>query len=175
MANPEEQPDVQDMNSETDVSSEENASSPSLRNRVSAYFYALDISKLKLGISASVVLLISISVFFYLTRDQGPTAREQMEQALDLLEVRGNADAQQEARVIAKKLMKLDYRDPRFTGAPEYILGITTYREAKTKYGMQRDRMHTLASQYLLAAESRTLDSQYRPEWAFALGSSLYR
>jgi tetratricopeptide (TPR) repeat protein len=175
MANPEKQPDIEEMDSGTDVSFQEDASAPSLRNRISVFFYALNISKLKLGISVSVVLLISISAFLYLTRDQGPTPREQMERALSLLEARGNADAQQEARVIAKQLIELDYRNPRFAGAPEYILGITTYREAKTKYGMQRDRMHTLASQYLLAAESRTLDSRYRPEWAFALGSSLYR
>jgi tetratricopeptide (TPR) repeat protein len=175
MANPEEQPDDQEMDSDTDVSSEEHASSSSLRNRISVFFYELNISKLKLGISVSVVFLVSNSVLLYLARDEGPTPREQMEKALNLLEVRGNADAQQEARVIAKKLIELDYRNSRFTGAPEYIMGITTYREAKTKYGMQRDRMYSLASQYLLAAESRTLDSRYRPEWAFALGSSLYR
>ncbi|MCH7687493.1 MAG: tetratricopeptide repeat protein [Planctomycetes bacterium] len=174
MANPEEQPDIQEQDAESDVSTEEGASSSSLWNRVSAYVYALNISKLKLGISASVVLLLSISVYLYVTRDQGPTPREQMEQALNLLGVRGNADAQQQARVIAKHLIELDYRNPRFAGAPEYILGITTYRSAKTKYGMQRDRMFSLAAQYLFRAESRTLGSEYRPEWAFALGSSLY-
>ena len=175
MANPEEHPETQKMDTEPDVSTGEDASSPSLRNRVWGYFYALNISKLKLGISASVIFLLSISVFLYVTRDQGPAPREQMEKALNLLEVRGNADAQQEARVIAKNLIEIDYRNSRFAGAPEYIMGITTYREAKTKYGMQRDRMYSLASQYLLAAESRTLDSKYRPNWAFALGSSLYR
>jgi len=174
MANPEEQPDIQEMDSEPDVSTVGGASSASLRERISAYVFGLNISKLKLGISASVVLLISISVYLYVTRDQGPTPREQMEQALELLEEHGNANAQQEARVIAKHLLELDYRNSRFPGAPEYIMGITTYRDAKTKYGMQRDRMYTFASEYLFRAESRTLDSQYRPEWAFALGSSLY-
>jgi len=174
MVTTEEQPDIQTPQEETDVSAEPASKLSTLKTGISAYYYGLRESKLKFGLTVLFILLFGISIYLYVHRDQGPTPRQELETALSQLDVRGNVTAQQEAKVLAKKLIQLDYRDSQFPGGPEYIMGITTFREANMKYGVQKDRMYSLAAHYLIAADRRTLDPVYRPEWAFALGSSLY-
>lgn len=173
MPNADEQPDLQNSDQDSEKPSEGGENTAS-QEEPASFLRNLRESKLKVGIYSSVFLLLSGSIYWYVTRDTGPLPQDELAKALALLEIRGNTESRQESRVIAQSLIDLDYRDPQFAGAPEFIMGIAAFRDARTKYGMERDRLYSLAAEYLLEAESRTLDTAYRPEWAYALGSSLY-
>src|SRR5690606_34731395 len=76
------------------------------------------------------------------------------------------------ARRLAQNVLASQYRDPSFPGATEFILGVVAARGAET----DPDRISrlTAAAKYLRAAERQGIDERRRPEWAFALGLSLY-
>ncbi|HID24732.1 MAG TPA: tetratricopeptide repeat protein, partial [Planctomycetaceae bacterium] len=112
---------------------------------------------------------------WYLLRDSGPPPKERLQQALELLKHAENSRALKKAEQIALDLKKLDYRDPDFAGAVEFILGMTSFRQAEQSEAATRERRYVQAAKYLREAEWQALHESWRPEWAYALGVSLLR
>lgn len=130
--------------------------------------------RLYLGIAATATLLLIVGVVIYQTRDDGPTPREQLQTALQLLDQQDDLESRAEAIEIAKRLRNMDYRDPDFAGGTEFVLGIAYFRNAESLDDSQGERLYLSASTELRKSEQLALEKTRRPEWAFAFGSSLY-
>jgi tetratricopeptide (TPR) repeat protein len=127
--------------------------------------------KPKLLIGAGLVLLFSVPVLLVLTSDRGPTPADQLTLALLRLDEGKNF----QARELAKQLEEIDYHDPNFAGGTEFVLGIVAFREADGLDETAREQRYILAAAYLREAEQRAIIDPRKPEWAYALGVSLYR
>lgn len=129
----------------------------------------------RMAVPAAVILLISALISWLITGQDGPTPREELRQALALLDVPNSPDAWQKARRIALRLRGMDYRDPDSAWATEFILGIVAFREAERLGDVARDRDYVQSVSYLRETEGRALDAARRPEWSYALGTSLHQ
>ncbi|MCA9020104.1 MAG: tetratricopeptide repeat protein, partial [Planctomycetaceae bacterium] len=79
-----------------------------------------------------------------------------------------------EALELAYALKKQEYMDPDFPGALYFIFGVVAFRNAEELTGEVQDHQYLIASRYLKEAERRAIDHEHRPEWCYALGTSLY-
>ena len=129
--------------------------------------------KFRLAIPIAVVGLLVLGIVVYVNRDDGPTPKQQLQEALELID-EGDHESQSQAVQIARKLRKLRYRDSDFAGGAEFILGIAAFRIAENPSSDKRDQRYMIAIQELKRCETLTIDESRRPEWAFALGSSLH-
>jgi len=130
--------------------------------------------RLRLAIPIAIIGLLVLGVVVYVNRDDGPTPKEKLQRALRLIGDQGNHDKQAEAVQIAWELRKSRYRDSDFAGGTEFILGIAYFRNAENPHSEKRDQRYLIAIRELKKCETLALDESRRPEWAFALGSSLY-
>lgn len=126
-----------------------------------------------LAILASVFILSSI-YFLASSSEEAKTPKENLAEALKILEARQGVKSRIQAQEMAYELKKKDYQDPDFPGALYYIFGIVAFRNAEELSGESQDHQYLIASRYLQEAERRAIDQKHRPEWSFALGSSLY-
>ncbi len=126
---------------------------------------------LRLGLGATVLVLVSGGVFWYLTRPKEPTPSEQLRTALKHLE----EGRSREAREIAKRLEKSQYRDPAFAAGVEYVLGIAAFQVAEADQNGPDRQDYVVAASYLKEAGLRALSEEYQPSWAYAYGRSLYQ
>lgn len=122
---------------------------------------------------AMTVTVISAAMW-YQSSEEGPTPSEQLTEALKLIDHDEEATGRETAREIARHLASIDYRDPRFSGAVEFILGIVAFRDARSLDDVGRIQQYKVAARYLQEAERRSVIPDRRPEWAHALGVSLF-
>lgn len=127
--------------------------------------------KWQIGAGISLVLILASTVAWYFARDDQPTPRQQFSAALSLLD----SGEEEGARELAKNLESIDYRDADFPGGIPFVLGLVAFRTAERASDSERRQISTVAVAYLREAEFRGLDLQREPEWAAALGISLYR
>jgi tetratricopeptide (TPR) repeat protein len=130
--------------------------------------------QLRIGIASAVVVLAIIGIVAYQNRDTGPTPHKMLLAALELIDGTDDLESRSEAKTIALKLREQGYRDPDFAGGIEFVLGVVSFRSAKGLDETQRERSFLIAANELRKSETLAIDKSYRPEWAFALGSSLY-
>ncbi len=127
-------------------------------------------------VGLGVVVFGLTGLIWYLTREEGPTESEQLTHALELVEDRDNLEAREEAWEIARYLVEINYRDPKFSWAPEFILGVTEFRDAVERDESDGDAAYIRAAHYLReAARQGGLPASHIPEWSYSLGVSLYR
>ncbi|HUG90980.1 MAG TPA: tetratricopeptide repeat protein [Planctomycetaceae bacterium] len=103
-----------------------------------------------------------------------PPPHELHAQALGWLD-EGSDDAVSRARRAARRLSELEYRDPEFGGGVDFVLGMCAFREAQRAETADRDEQYGLAVRHLREAERLALDDTRRPEWVYALATSLHR
>lgn len=126
---------------------------------------------LKLGLGATVVVLVSGVAFWYLTLPRTATPAERLRAALKQLD-EGHS---REAREIAKSLEASEYRDPAFAAGVEFILGIAAFQIAEADQDGPERQEYVVAASYLKEAGLRALSEEYQPLWAYAYGRSLYQ
>ena len=114
----------------------------------------------------SAVLLAAWSLF----ADRQAEYHAQFQQALELL-AEENPAARDQAREIAKRLAEAGYRDPGFPGGLEFIVGMAAFHDAVE---LDAPGRYLIAARELQRAERLVLNDSRRPEWAYALGTSLY-
>lgn len=132
---------------------------------------ALSPWRFRLGVVVTILLALCSTAAWLLSRPEGPTPAERLAQALLLLDQHQD----NQARELAKELESLGYRDPNFAGGVEFILGMAAFRSAELLDDVGKRQQWNLAATYLREAERRDLEAGRRPEWCFALGSSLYQ
>jgi tetratricopeptide (TPR) repeat protein len=132
-------------------------------------------SKLVLAGASACALCVLVGTVWTLSRDEGPSASQRCATALRLLNDRANPEAWHNARKMAQDLDRADFRDPEFSGATEFILGIADFRDANSTWEMDRERLYLKAARYLQATENRGLPDERRPEWAYVLGTALHK
>lgn len=129
------------------------------------------ITVVAIGCLAAGVL---VGLAWWTSRDEGPTPREELDTALELLNDRSRRENRDEAKKIALKLKRMNYRAPDFQGGPEYVLGIVAFRDGMDADSIDRHRHFVRAVRFLREAEQQALESRYLPEWNYAMGVSLY-
>ncbi len=120
--------------------------------------------------------LVGVGAWLALRRPSVPP-KERLQQALQLVKETNSPSAWERAAKIATELKEIDYRDPDFAGALEFILGIASFRRAERAEGEteSRESLYEQAVRYLREAERQALHESWRPQWAYALGVSLLR
>ncbi|MDA0834585.1 MAG: tetratricopeptide repeat protein [Planctomycetota bacterium] len=127
-----------------------------------------------IGTCLSGIVLIGVGLFSMLM----PEVDEQdlmgnLETAFASL--KGGKYAQ--AKKLCLDLQQRGFREyPNFSGAPEYILGMIEFRQAidPAIEDAVRKQRYRQARNNLLEADKYLIDAEHRPEWAYALGKSLY-
>lgn len=127
-----------------------------------------------LAVVGGLGLLVTVGVLWYGSRETLPPPDEQLQMALELLDQRDDVAAQQEAGVIAARLLHDRYRDVTFAGGPEFILGILAFRQAESVETLNQNELYTQVVELQIEAEHQLLIAERRPEWNYSLGVSLY-
>jgi len=122
-----------------------------------------------IGIAAG--LAITSGVVVLLARKPELPADKQLQAALAALD----GHHEQSAWRIAAALEEKGYQDPDFAGGVPFVLGLCAFREAGAYDDLARDKRYVSAVSYLREADRLSLADERRPEWAFAIGISLYR
>lgn len=122
-----------------------------------------------LGIAGGLAIT-SGGVVLLARRPELPSNR-QLQTALESLD--GHHD--QSARRIAAALQDKGYLDPDFPGGVPFVLGICAFREAGAYDDISRDKRYVSVVSLLREANRLSLPDERRPEWAFAIGISLYK
>ncbi|MFN0196678.1 MAG: tetratricopeptide repeat protein [Planctomycetaceae bacterium] len=80
------------------------------------------------------------------------------------------------AKALSEKVISMDYRDPDFSGAPEFILGMASYQTAIDPVldEVSREQAYQDARKWLKDADKHIIAKKWRPVWAFAYGKSLF-
>ena len=112
---------------------------------------------------------------WWVLRDRGLPPPKRLQIALDCLNEPDNPQLLRKAEGIAHELEELDYRDPDFAGAIEFILGVATFRKAESRERAHGETQYVQAAKYLKEADRKALQDSWRPQWAYALGVSLLR
>ena len=115
-----------------------------------------------------------VGLAWWTSRDEGPTPREELDTALELLNDRSRRENRDEAKKIALKLKRMSYRAPDFQGGPEFILGVVAFRDGMDADSIDRHHHFIRAVRFLREAEQQALESRYLPEWNYAMGVSLF-
>jgi len=131
------------------------------------------LARLRWAYVIGIVAGLTLTVAGYLVLSRAPEipASQQLETALRLL----GEGRDQSARRIATTLQEKGYQDPSFPGGVPFILGICAFREAAAHDDLTRDRQYVTAVSFLREAERLSVPEERRPEWAYAIGMSLYR
>lgn len=128
----------------------------------------------RIGALGTVVLIGFGLVLCQVTRPEMVSPAERQQQAFELLEPQHDSPKNRRlARRYALELQEAKYHDPDFPGAAEYILGIVAFRDALKAEESKREERFEAAIEYLKESQRLVLNSDYRAEWAYALGSSL--
>ncbi|HAH48929.1 tetratricopeptide repeat protein [Gimesia sp.] len=144
--------------------------SVALRARVTGFVK----SRWKLLAGIVPVLLVLGGYLLSLSSEPEKTPGETLAEALQILESSTDSKTRNEALELAYSLKKQEYLDPDFPGALYFIFGIVAFRNAEELTGEAQDHQYLIASRYLKEAERRAIDQEHRPEWCYALGTSLY-
>ncbi len=132
-------------------------------------------SKWWIGLVGTVLLTALGLVLWQTSKPEDVPPEERQQQAMELLDAKHDSPKNRRlARKIALELKELKYHDPDFPGAAEYILGLVSFRDGREAEESKREERFAAAAEYLKDAERLTLNSQYRAEWAYALGGSLH-
>ncbi len=132
-------------------------------------------SKLRIGLVGTAALAVVGAGIWQATKPKQLTPAERQSRAIQLIEEEKDTPKnRRQARNIALELQGLKYHDPDFPGAADYLLGIVAFRDALQAEEDKREERFTAAVHHLQDAERSALNSHYRPEWAYALGSSLH-
>lgn len=131
-------------------------------------------SRWKLLAGIVPVLLVLGGYLLSLSGEPEKTPGETLAEALQILESATDSKTRNEALELAYSLKKQEYLDPDFPGALYFIFGIVAFRNAEELSGEAQDHQYLIASRYLKEAERRAIDQEHRPEWCYALGTSLY-
>ncbi|QDT89731.1 tetratricopeptide repeat protein [Gimesia algae] len=123
--------------------------------------------------SVPVILLLG-GYLMSLSGEPEKTPKEILTEALQKLEASTDTKTRTEALELAYLLKKQEYLDPDFPGALYFIFGIVAFRNAEELTGEAQDHQYLIASRYLKEADRRAIDQEHRPEWCYALGTSLY-
>jgi tetratricopeptide (TPR) repeat protein len=132
------------------------------------------LSRWLLAAAGSVVLAVGAFVFWQSARTPEPPPRELLAQALRWLDEGSDDMSRRRARRTGMRLRDLEYRDPEFGGGVEFVLGLCAFREAQLPEAVDRDEQYAQAARHLREAERLALDEVRRPEWSYALGTSLH-
>ncbi|MGE3315591.1 MAG: tetratricopeptide repeat protein [Planctomycetaceae bacterium] len=128
-------------------------------------------SKTRLAACGSALLLgLFGMIFVFSAGGEVLEPSEQLQRALLLLDESDSEAAAYEAMAIAVELNRLNYNDPNFPGAPEYIQGMANFRAALSADEAGRRTLYKRAAKYLTDAGFLAIDQEHRPEWAYALG-----
>jgi len=130
---------------------------------------------LRAALVLTVVGVLGGAGTWYLTYRPSAPPKERLRLALELLRQTDSLRAVKKAQQIAEELEALEYRDPDFAGAIEFILGIAAFRQAERKAQAYQEPEYVKAVSYLRKAEQRALHESWRPQWAYALGVSLLK
>ncbi|GAB4135803.1 MAG: hypothetical protein Tsb009_02480 [Planctomycetaceae bacterium] len=118
-------------------------------------------------------VLILFAGIWWLLQPEPKSFSEELQEALKLLEDPHDVEGRQAAMEIAKRLQESGNRDPNFAGGPEFVLGIASFRDAQDEDASTNESTYLRAIRYLRLSE-RSIEAKYRPEFVFALGSSLH-
>ncbi len=127
---------------------------------------------LKIGAALTVGFLVCFALAIFMLGEDAPTNGEKLREALVMLKEGSDIGAMR----LAQELQQQGYQDPDFPGGDQFILGIVAFRQAEklTEDG-GREQKFIVAKSFLEEAQSRALTEEYEPQWAYALGISLYR
>jgi len=153
------------------------AGRPSLRDRFGKLLSLAKLSKRHKAAALAGLLMvvgILITIVGLMSGNDKPKPEEQLREALALLDESDSPDALGKAARIGAELDRMNYRNPEFPGAPEYIQGIVEFRVAETLDEADREPAYRRAERFLTNAGFRALDQDHRPEWSYALGKSLF-
>lgn len=131
-------------------------------------------SRKKLGLIVTGAVLLGVGTLIYLNQPPAETPGQRLEKALALMNEPADR-SQRRAKRIAEDLQEEDFRDPEFMGGTDFVLGIVAFRHAQTEEESVRDRFFEQAAAHLVDAEQSSLKDSYRPQWAYALGTSWHR
>jgi tetratricopeptide (TPR) repeat protein len=131
--------------------------------------------KVHFAAGAALLLVVGGGALVWSLLDDELDRHEIIRFALEQLDDRDDPQSRQQARDLAEELLAADISDPDFPGAVEFILGIVAFREAESQDEVAGISNYRLAVRYLDRAEKHALIDARRPEWAYALGISLYR
>lgn len=132
-------------------------------------------SRRRIGIAGTILLMLLGLVLWQATKPKDAPPAERQQQAMELLEPEHDSPRNRRlARKIALELEESRFHDPDFPGASAYILGMVAFRDGLEADESKREERFALAVEHLKDAERLALNSQYRDEWAYALGCSLH-
>ena len=130
------------------------------------------LSRVKAGIAGAAVIVVVALLLWYFAGFGSVDPATQLEIALAKLDEPDDPLAWETARRLALQLKAEDFHDPEFPGAADYILGVVASRSDESD--PDRMRRVALAIKLLRDAERQGLVAARRPEWCFALGTSLF-
>ena len=130
----------------------------------------LSSASLRLGIGATLVVLMIGAVGWYLTRPKSLVPADELRAALQHIE-QGRGE---EAHDIARKLEELKYEDPEFPAGVPYVLGMAAFQKAEAG-GEEAQQNYVVATAFLKEAGLRSLGDEYHAPWSFACGCSLFQ
>lgn len=145
--------------------------SVALRARVTGFVK----SRWKILAGIVPVLLLLGGYLMSLSGEPEKTPKETLAEALQILGSSTDTKTRSEALELAYALKKQEYLDPDFPGALYFIFGVVAFQNAEELHGEAQDHQYLIASRYLREAERRAIDQEHRPEWCYALGTSLYK
>lgn len=132
-------------------------------------------SPVKLATVGLLVLVPAASTAWYFANSETVDLGALHNEAVELISSSELPEEHERARRIATWLEEQGWQHPDFTGGIDYVLGIASFRKAQKEEDAAAEESYQEAVRLLTAAESRSLDDRYRPQWAFAAGISLYR
>lgn len=125
----------------------------------------------QLALIAVGAVLVTTAGLWYLLVPEPPTASERLALALELLD----AGRDRLARETAEQLEAERYQDVEFAGGIDYVLGVCHFREAMQRTQTDSGAAYATAVTYLLEAERLGIPAKRRPEYVYALATSLLR
>jgi len=114
---------------------------------------------------------VCVGVAFYVTRPEEIPESFKLQQALKYLE----NDRLAAAHAIAISLQQTGYIDPDFPGGVDFILGIISFHEAQDQDEISREQSYVVTTAFLKQADKYSVPKEWEPQWAWALGVSLFR
>lgn len=129
------------------------------------------LARLPLALAGGAVLLSLFAVAWLLLRPSEAPPEAQLRTALNKLGSKEPA-AWESARRTAEHVAASDFRDPDFPGAAEFVRGIVASRAATNDADSKP--LHETAVVMLKAAERQGLKEEWRYNWSFRLGVSLF-
>ncbi len=130
------------------------------------------LSRLKVGIAGAAAIVIVALLLWIVAGFGSADPAAQLELALVKLDVSDDTLAWETARRLALQVKAEEFHDPQFPGAADFVLGVVASRGDEAD--PDRARRVALAVKLLRDAERQGIPAARRPEWCFALGTSLF-